>query len=175
MSNNNDMTLIILRGSPAVGKTSISKKILSLNHNPKIAYIPIDEIQDFDKSKAINRKEELGIQHAGLLARNFLKNGYSVLIEYSFNTATQERELLDFILNENYESSILTKLFYLDATYAEIVKRNANRDGGPMKSTLLKKLYERLSETRGKLEGEVILDTTKHSAKQCAKIILGIE
>ena len=41
-----------------------------------------------------------------------------------------------------------------------------------MNVPLLRKLYARTSETKGMIEHEVILDTTKYSAKQCAKYIL---
>ena len=41
-----------------------------------------------------------------------------------------------------------------------------------MNVPLLRKLYAKTSETKGAIKHEVIIDTTKYSAKQCAKVIL---
>ena len=47
----NDITaprLIILRGSPAVGKSTVAKKVAALNSAKKKAYVPVDDFQLYE-------------------------------------------------------------------------------------------------------------------------------
>jgi thymidylate kinase len=66
-------------------------------------------------------------------------------------------------------------MFYLDAPIEKVVKRNQSRSGKRgeyMNTALLRKLYEKVSRTKGNVSNEIIIDTTNLSAKQTARSIV---
>ncbi len=122
-------------------------------------------------------REKLAIRNAALLVKNFLLEGFDVVADYVFDDIEDQRQFMDFIFGDQLGTldTIYVQQFYLDAPIEKIVKRNQSRSGKRgeyMNVPLLRKLYARTSETKGMIEHEVILDTTKYSAKQCAKYIL---
>ncbi len=169
--------LIILRGSPAVGKSTIASKVASLNSAKKKTHIAIDNFQTYDLRPMSKDREKLAIRNAALLVKNFLLEGFDVVADYVFDDIEDQRQFMDFIFGDQLGTldTIYVQQFYLDAPIEKIVKRNQSRSGKRgeyMNVPLLRKLYARTSETKGMIEHEVILDTTKYSAKQCAKYIL---
>lgn len=169
--------LIILRGSPAVGKSTIASKVASLNSAKKKTHIAVDNFQTYDLRPMSKDREKLAIRNSALLAKNFLLEGFDVVVDYVFDDVEDQRQFMDFIFGDKLGTldTIYVQPFYLDAPIEKIVKRNQSRSGKRgeyMNVPLLRKLYARTSETKGMIEHEVILDTTKYSAKQCAKYIL---
>lgn len=169
--------LIILRGAPAVGKSTIASKVASLNSAKKKTHIAVDNFQTYDLRPMSKDREKLAIRNAALLAKNFLLEGFDVVVDYVFDDVEDQRQFMDFIFGDKLGmlDTIYVQQFYLDAPIDKIVKRNQSRSGKRgeyMNVPLLRKLYARTSETKGMIEHEVILDTTKYSAKQCAKYIL---
>lgn len=169
--------LIILRGAPAVGKSTIASKVASLNSAKKKTHIVVDNFQTYDLRPMSKDREKLAIRNSALLAKNFLLEGFDVVVDYVFDDVEDQRQFMDFIFGDKLGmlDTIYVQQFYLDAPIDKIVKRNQSRSGKRgeyMNVPLLRKLYARTSETKGMIEHEVILDTTKYSAKQCAKYIL---
>lgn len=169
--------LIILRGAPAVGKSTIASKVASLNSAKKKTHIAVDNFQTYDLRPMSKAREKLAIRNSALLAKNFLLEGFDVVVDYVFDDVEDQRQFMDFIFGDKLGTldTIYVQQFYLDAPIEKIVKRNQSRSGKRgeyMNVPLLRKLYARTSETKGMIEHEVILDTTKYSAKQCAKYIL---
>ena len=177
----NDITaprLIILRGSPAVGKSTVAKKLAALNSAKKKAYVPVDDFQLYDLRKPSLDREHLAIKNAAILTKNFLLNGFDVVLDYVFDHIEDEIEFCDFLFSasiDSFKEDIFVQKFYLDAPMEKVIKRNQSRSGKRgeyMNAPLLRKLYQRVSETKGQIPGEVIIDTTPLSAKQCARFIL---
>ena len=169
--------LIILRGSPAVGKSTVASKVASLNSAKKKTHIAVDTFQTYDLRPMSKDREKLAIRNSALLAKNFLLEGFDVVVDYVFDDIEDQRQFMDFIFGDKLGllDTIYVQKFYLDAPIEKIVKRNQSRNGKRgeyMNVPLLRKLYARTSETKGMIEHEVILDTTKYSAKQCAKYII---
>ena len=169
--------LIILRGSPAVGKSTIASKVASLNSAKKKTHIAVDNFQTYDLRPMSRDREKLAIRNSALLAKNFLLEGFDVVVDYVFDDVEDQRQFMDFIFGDKLGTldTIYVQQFYLDAPIEKILKRNQSRSGKRgeyMNVPLLRKLYARTSETKGIIEHEVILETTKYSAKQCAKYIL---
>ena len=169
--------LIILRGSPAVGKSTVASKVASLNSAKKKTHIAVDTFQTYDLRPLSKDREKLAIRNSALLAKNFLLEGFDVVVDYVFDDIEDQRQFMDFIFGDKLGllDTIYVQKFYLDAPIEKIVKRNQSRNGKRgeyMNVPLLRKLYARTSETKGMIEHEVILDTTKYSAKQCAKYII---
>lgn len=169
--------LIILRGAPAVGKSTIASKLAALNSAKKKTYIAIDNFQLYDLRPMSTNREKLAIRNAALLTKNFLLEGFDVVVDYVFDELEDQKEFMNFIFSDKLDKldTIYVQQFYLDAPLEKIVKRNQSRSGKRgeyMNVPLLKKLYAKTSETKGSIKHEVIIDTTKYSAKQCAKVIL---
>ena len=169
--------LIILRGSPAVGKSTIASKVASLNSAKKKAHVAIDNFQLYDcRSMSLDR-EKLAIRNAALVTKNFLREGFDVVVDYVFDDTEDQNQFINFIFDVDFIklNVIYVQQFYLDAPLEKIIKRNQSRSGKRgeyMNLPLLRKLYEKTSKTKGMLLHEFIIDTTKYSAKQCAGYIL---
>ena len=169
--------LIILRGSPAVGKSTIASKVASLNSAKKKALITVDNFQLYDLRPMSKSREKLAIKNSAVLTKNFLLEGFDVVVEYVFDDVEDHKNFVDIILNDTLGKldTIYFQSFYLDAPIEKIIKRNQSRSGKHgeyMNVALLRKIYARVSDTKGIIETEIFIDTTKYSAKQCARYIL---
>lgn len=169
--------LIIVRGAPAVGKSTVAKKIAALNSAKKTTYLAVDNFQLYDLRTMSKDREKLAIRNAALLTKNFLLEGFDAVVDYVFDDIDDLKKFMEFIFSEALGKidMIYVQKFYLDAPIEKIVKRNQSRSGKRgeyMNIALLKKLYTKTSATKGILAHEFIIDTSKYSAKQCARYIL---
>ena len=169
--------LIILRGSPAVGKTTISKKIASMDSAKKKARIPVDDFQLYDSRKPCISREKFAIRNAAILTKSFLLEDFDVVVDYVFDDLGDESEFLSFLFGEELGKlgDIYVQKFYLDAPLDKVLKRNQSRSGKRgeyMSVHLLRKLYAKTDLTKGKAKDEIIVDTTELGADKCAKYIL---
>ena len=178
LKNNREVPrLIILRGSPAVGKTTIAAKVAALNSAKKKTHIIVDNFQLYDLRPMSKDREKLAIHNAAILTKSFLLEGFDAVVDYVFDDILDQENFISFILGNSLGKldTIYIQQFYLDAPIEKVIKRNQSRSGKRgeyMNLPLLRKLYARISDTKGMIEHELILDTTKYSAKQCAKYIL---
>ena len=124
--------LIILRGSPAVGKSTIASKVASLNSAKKKTHIAIDNFQTYDLRPMSKDREKLAIRNAALLVKNFLLEGFDVVADYVFDDIEDQRQFMDFIFGDQLGTldTIYVQQFYLDAPIEKIVKRNQSRKIG---------------------------------------------
>lgn len=163
--------VIIIRGTPGTGKTTIAQKVSTLLKGSKKAYISIDNIQHLDLRNASKDKFKLGIFHAAILCRSFIQEGFDIIVDYVFD------QDLDFFVDKLFRShstklpACKVQICYLDADFETIKKRNKERTD-PMPLIVLKKLYEVCNQSKGSFPGEVVIDTTKLSPKASAKMIL---
>ena len=163
--------IIIIRGTPGTGKSTIAQKVSTLLPGTKKAYIPIDNIQHLDLRNASKDKFKLGIFHTAIVCRSFIQEGFDIIIDYVFD------QDLDFFVDKLFRSHS-TKLppckvqvCYVDADFEVIKKRNKERQD-PMPVVVLKKLYEACDKSKGCFPGEFVIDTTQLSPKASAKKIL---
>ncbi len=164
--------VIIIRGTPGIGKSTIAKKVASLlNRTTKKVYIPIDNIQHLDLRNSSKDKFKLGVFHTALICRSFIKEGFDIVVDYVFDVN------LDFFVKKLFCSHTITlpsckvQVFYIDAEFEMIMKRNKKRSE-PIPVSVLKKLYEICDIQKGTFPGETVIDSTKLSPKASAKEIL---
>ena len=162
--------LIIIRGAPAVGKSTIAKKVAALNSAKKKTYLAVDNFQTYDLRSMSKDREKLAICNAALLAKNFLLEGFDTVVDYVFDDIDDLKKFIEFIFSDTLGKidTIYVQEFYLDAPIEQIVKRNQSRSGKRgeyMNTALLKKLYAKTSATKGLLAHEAVIDTTRYSAK----------
>ena len=169
--------LIIIRGAPAVGKSTIAKKVAALNSAKKKTYLAVDNFQTYDLRTMSKDREKLAIRNAALLTKNFLLEGFDTVVDYVFDDIDDLKKFMEFIFSDTLGKidTVYVQEFYLDAPIEQIVKRNQSRSGKRgeyMNVALLKKLYAQTSATKGLLAHEAVIDTSRYSAKQCARYIL---
>ena len=169
--------LMVLRGSPGVGKSTVSKSINKINSAAKKTYISVDAMQHLDLRNPSKNKEKLGIKNAAILSASFLEEGFDVVLDYVFDETEDIEETIDVIRSRmnTKENPFFVQLFYLDAPLDKVVKRNQSRSGKKgeyMNTALLKKLYAKVESTKGSVADEVVLDTAPLSAKQTARMII---
>lgn len=169
--------LIILRGSPAVGKTTISKKIASMDSAKKKARIPVDDFQLYDARKPCISREKFAIRNAAILTKSFLLEDYDVVVDYVFDDLKDEDEFMSLLFGDTLGKlkDVYVQKFYLDAPLEKVLKRNQSRSGKRgeyMSVTLLRKLYAKTDLTKGKDKNEIIIDTTALGVEKCARYIL---
>jgi tRNA uridine 5-carbamoylmethylation protein Kti12 len=157
-------SIIILKGSPGVGKTYTAKKLVSKLKNKKVALISIDQLLHLDTRSLNKDKLKLSKFHAALLVRSFLREHFDIIIEYTFDIPEHLEFMIEKMQHSHAEEIPKANIyvFHLAASLDEIIKRNKNRRDGsdPMAEDVLKDLCEECERTVGKIAGEVFLDTT---------------
>ncbi len=169
--------VIILKGPPGVGKSFTARKLVSRLETTKIARISIDEVLHFDQRKnLIKDKLKLAKFHTAIMARSFLREGFDVVIEYTFDIPEHLEFLIDKIKRSHTEkiSASDVHIFHLTASIEEVAKRNKTRKDGsdPLPAATLKRLYKSCEKTAGMIKGEVIIDTNKAPAKKAVEQIM---
>lgn len=111
-------TIIIIKGSPGVGKTYLSNRLASKIKAKKLAIIPIDNVLHFDQRKLNEDKLKLSKFHTAIMARSFLKEDFDIIIDYSFNIPSHLEFLIDKLKHSHSgkipKSNIL--IFHLSAS-----------------------------------------------------------
>lgn len=157
-------SIIILKGSPGVGKTYTARKLVSKLKNKKLALISIDQLLHLDTRSLNKDKLKLSKFHAALLVRSFLREHFDIIIEYTFDIPEHLEFMIEKVQHSHAEEIPKANIyvFHLAASLDEIIKRNKNRRDGsdPMSEDVLKDLCEECERTVGKIAGEVVLDTT---------------
>jgi len=169
-------TIIIIKGSPGVGKSYISKNLVSKLKGKKISIIPIDNVLHFDQRKLNEDKLKLSIFHTAIMARSFLRENFDVIIEYTFDISAHLEFLIDKIKNSHTEKIPASRLliFHLSATLKDIKKRNKSRRDGsdPLPEIILERLFLKCEKTAGLLQNEFVIDTSMFSSGQVLKMIM---
>jgi len=168
--------VIILKGSPGIGKSYTARKLISKTKKKKIALISIDEILHFDQRRLCEDKLKLAKFHTAIIVRSFLREGFDVIVEYTFDILEHLQFMVEKIKHRYSEQLPETKIyiFHLTATIEEVIKRNKNRRDGsdPLPDHIVKKLYTLCEATAGKSNGEVLINTNTISVKEVVGHIL---
>ena len=170
--------VIILKGPPGVGKSFTARKLISRMETTKNARISIDEMLHFDQSKTLTKdKLKLAKFHTAIMVRSFLREGFDVVIEYTFDIPEHLEFLIDKI-KQNHAKQIPASdihIFHLTASIEKVAKRNKTRKDGsdPLPAGILKKLYKSCENTAGLVKGEVIIDTNRAPVKKAVEQIMG--
>jgi predicted kinase len=175
--NGNLNRVIILKGSPGVGKSFTARKLISRLKTEKIARISIDEVLHFDQRKSLTKdKLKLAKFHTAIMVRSFLREGFDVVIEYTFDIPEHLEFMIDKIKRSHSEEIPASdiRIFHLTASIEEVAKRNKTRKDGtdPLPAGTLKKLYKLCESTAGLVEGEIIIDTDKAPVKKAVERIM---
>lgn len=166
-----------MKGPPGVGKSFTSRKLISRLGTTKIARISIDEVLHFDQRRSLTKdKLKLAKFHTAIMVRSFLREGFNVVIEYTFDITEHLEFLIDKIKQSHTEQipAADIHIFHLTASIEEVTKRNKTRKDGsdPLPAGILKKLYKSCENTAGLVKGEVIIDTNRAPVKKAVEQIM---
>jgi len=168
--------VIILKGPPGVGKSFTARKLNSRLKTTKTARIPIDDVLHFDQRNLSQDKLKLAKFHTAIMVRSFLREGFNVIIEYTFDIPEHLKFMIDKIKHSHAEELPESDIhvFHLTADFEEVKKRNKTRKDGsdPLPEGTLKKLYSACEKTAGKIPGEIVIDTNKAPAKKAVEKIM---
>ena len=170
-------SVIILKGPPGVGKSFTARKLISRINKTKTARISIDEVLHFDQRRNLTKdKLKLAKFHTAIMVRSFLREGFDVVIEYTFDIPEHLEFLIDKIKRSHTENLPASDIhiFHLTASIKEVEKRNKTRKDGsdPLPIGTLKRLYKSCESTAGRVENEIIIDTDKSPVKKAVEFIM---
>ena len=172
-------SVIILKGPPGVGKSFTARKLISRINKTKTARISIDEVLHFDQRRGLTKdKLKLAKFHTAIMTRSFLREGFDVVIEYTFDIPEHLEFLVDKIKRSHTERIPASDIyiFHLTASIEEVAKRNQTRkdQSDPLPIGTLKRLYKSCEKTAGSVKGETVIDTDKAPVKKAVEQIMRI-
>lgn len=169
--------VIILKGAPGVGKSYVSRKLVTKLKGKNVARISIDELLHFDTRHLNRDKLKLAKFHAAILTRSFLREGFDIIIEYCFDIPSHLKFLLEKIQKSHLEKipEADVHVFHLEADIPSLLKRNATRKDGTdaMPRAVLQRLADACRKTAGKIPGETIISTERLAPARVVEEILG--
>jgi len=165
----NKQFVVILRGAPASGKSTIAQKMRDFQQ--RIVWLKVDNFKPFFAEEATLAEQEY-VDECSLAALNYLLDQKcSVVIEKIFYNA-------DII--EKYKQAARTrgvecKVFQIECSLKTLQRRDRKRPGvkegcrKPLGDEVIRNLYTHLKETF--YEAAIPLDTEKNSIDQCISTI----
>ena len=163
-----EQKVIILRGVPASGKTTIAKQYR--NFDKKFAWIKVDNFKDFFAEDASQALEYINGSAIATL-KYLLEQGFSIIIDGVF----QDTTAIDQAFTLCKEMNIPIKIFELDVSLETLKKRDSQREGVP--EGLRKPLGDQAIETiYSKLKASpypnaIKVNTEENNLEECRKII----
>lgn len=160
--------LVILRGIPASGKSTIAKKLR--NFGKKIVWLKVDNFKDFFGEET--EEQLVAVNKAALSSLEYLfSKGYTVIMDGVF----QDLSFVDEAVRIAEAVKVPTKVFQLIISLEVAQERDKNREGvkegyrEPIKDEVFKQIFERLSS---KSYSEAIkIDVENNSLPDCLSVI----
>lgn len=160
--------LVILRGAPASGKTTICKNIRDINKN--IVWLSVDGIKPiFSEFK--NETLEQSNKASLIMLDYLLGEGYSVIYDGIFKRPEHLRQAEEVAKKRN----IPFVVFQLESSLKTLQEREKVRDGvkhglwKPLGDDLVAGLYQKVQENP--IEEAIKLDTENLTLEQCLEVI----
>jgi len=162
--------LVIIRGAPASGKTTIAKKLR--NFDKKIVWLKVDNFKDFFSDNSSRQEQKYVDQSALVTLEYLLDNGFSVVMEKIFF----DPAIIPQAQNTARKRNITCKVFQIKCSLPILQERDRSRPGikegcrKPLGNEVIENIYNQLETTF--ISDAVSLDTEKNSIQQCQEIIL---
>lgn len=161
--------LIIIRGAPASGKTTISESLRDFDK--KIVWFKTDNIKNFfsDPSEARILDEVMETCIATL--NNLLDRGFSVIYEGIFKDPNYALKAIETGKSKN----IPVVVYQLECSLKTLQQRDKARKGVPeglrkaMGDEVIESLYNKVENNP--VEGAIKLNTEEQSLDECIEII----
>ncbi|MFC1727272.1 zeta toxin family protein [Patescibacteria group bacterium] len=161
--------LVIIRGAPASGKTTIAKKFV--NYDKKIVWLKVDNFKPFFGEKALLKHQNDVDQCALSTLKYLLDTGFSVVMEKIF----YDPSVIPLAVDEAKEREIKVAVFQIKCSLKTLQKRDRARPGikegcrKPMGDKAIERIHRQLEETF--YPKAIELDTEKLAVNQCILMI----
>jgi chloramphenicol 3-O-phosphotransferase len=160
--------LVIIRGAPASGKSTIAKKLRDFQK--KIVWLKVDNFKDF-----FSEDGTLGLEYANesaiVILDYLLGQGFSVIMEGIF----QNTEYIAQAIKVAENRAIPYKVYQIKCSLSVLQKRDKERPGikegcrKPLGDEVIEKLYRIITDNPN--PNAIILDTENLSPDECADTI----
>lgn len=157
--------LVIIRGAPASGKTTISKKLR--NFEKRIVWLKVDNFKDFFSDNA-SLNEQKYVDECSLASLEYLfDKGFSVVMEKIFYNP----DIIPLVIEAAKKRNIIAKIFQIKCSLNILQERDKNRPGikegcrKPLGDAAIERIYKKLEKTY--LSGAIELDTENFSIEEC--------
>lgn len=161
--------LLIIRGAPASGKTTISQNLR--DYQKKIVWLKVDNFKPFFAENA-SLAEQADVDKTALaVLKDLLDRGFSVIMEKIF----YDPFIIPFAIKEAEKRNVTFLIFQTKCSLAELQKRDLNRPGiaegcrKPLGNKAIERIYNQLEKTY--YPGAIKLDTEKLSEPECIELI----
>ncbi|MDZ7586612.1 MAG: AAA family ATPase, partial [Patescibacteria group bacterium] len=117
--------LIILRGAPSSGKSSIAKSLRSLKN--KIAWLKVDNFKDFFAKDVTEQDQAIDYVNQAAIntLQHLLHQGFSIVMEGIF----QDPKYITQATEAAKQNNTLFKVYELECSLAVLQARDKNREG----------------------------------------------
>lgn len=157
--------LVIIRGAPASGKTTIAKKFR--NYDEKVVWLKVDNFKDFFSGNS-SLTEQRDVDETALASlEHLLDQGFSVVMEKIFYDPFIIPKAIEVAKSRN----IKYKVFQIFCDTDVLIKRDETREGikegcrKPMGAEAIEEIAKHIN--KNVLKDAIILDTSKMSAEEC--------
>jgi tRNA uridine 5-carbamoylmethylation protein Kti12 len=162
--------LVILRGAPASGKTTIAKRLR--NFDKKIVWLKEDNFKDFFGEDT--EEQFLYAYKASIPVLSYLlDNGFSVVMDGIFRDL--HLDILKQVVHEAEKRQVPAKVFQLTCPLLTLLERDRKRVEEtkgvrkPIGDDILTRIYENIKNSP--FPNAQTIDTKNHSIEECITII----
>lgn len=169
MAKNTKQFLVIIRGAPASGKTTIAQKLRDFKK--KIIWLKVDNFKTFFSDKALFKEQKYVDGCALVTLEYLLDHGFSVVAEKVFYYPF----IIPSMIKAAKKRSIPVKVFQIKCSLPVLQERDRSRPGikegcrKPLGDTVIKRIYTQLEKTF--YPGAIVLDTEQLSIGECVQKI----
>lgn len=164
-----DRFLVIIRGAPSSGKTTIAKRLRSFKQ--KVVWLKVDNFKDFFSGEATLQEQKYVDECALATLTYLLDSGFSVVMEKIFF----DPRIIPIAVEIAKERNIKIKVFQIKCSLSVLQERDRNRPGvkegcrKPLGDETITKIYNQLEKTF--IPDSIVLDTEKMSVEECIRKI----
>lgn len=161
--------LVVIRGAPASGKTTIAKKFR--NFRNKIVWLKVDNFKDFFSGRPSLKEQRFVDESALATLKYLLDNGFSVVMEKIFF----DPYIIPLAVKLAQEKNVQVKVFQIKCSLAILQERDRTRPGikegcrKPLGDRTIKKIYDQLEKSF--YPGAIALNTENISVEKCIEEI----
>ena len=158
-------TLIIIRGAPASGKTTISKALRDFDK--KVVWFKTDNLKEFFFNPAEDKALDEVFKTCYAILDNLLERGYSVVYEGILKKPEYANNAIDIAKKRN----ITTYIYQLECSLETLLKREKERSDQtngirpPMDNTVIESLLNKVNSNP--IENSIMLNTEEKTLEEC--------
>jgi len=164
-----DQFLVVIRGAPASGKTTIAKLMRSFEK--KVVWLKVDNYKDFFSGEASLTEQKYVDECALATLEYLLRNGFSVVMEKIFF----DPFVIPLAVDVAQKMGVKSKVFQIKCPLGILQDRDRIRPGvkegcrEPLGDEVIRRIYEQLENTY--FPGAIELNTEKVSPEECVRKI----